>query len=190
MKIIWPLGLLCLACAAPVRKNSKTDDKTAPQEEVNVLVFGLIQFSESLNYVYENTEAKIAKISKTLKNHEGILQKLEQETEQVAEAEKDIKQVIQLLQVQMAEQRAQTQMTKDWLASVEQEEEELETKVEKLEMHLNNSEPTSVKELQRRAQEHSEVLRDLKDFIQYQKENIDLQHDQLSNLQKLTDSME
>lgn len=48
----------------------------------------------------------------------------------------------------MAKQQAQTKMTKDWLTSVEQEEVELKTKVKRLEMYLNNSVPTSIKELQ------------------------------------------
>lgn len=48
----------------------------------------------------------------------------------------------------MAKQEAQTKMTKDWLAGVEQEGAELETKVRRLEMHLNNSAPTSLKDLQ------------------------------------------
>lgn len=51
-------------------------------------------------------------------------------------------------QAQMAKQQAQTEMTKDWLTSVEQEEGELKTKVKSLEIYLNNSAPTSIKELQ------------------------------------------
>lgn len=48
----------------------------------------------------------------------------------------------------MAKQHAQTKMTTDWLDSMEQEEVELKTKVKRLETHLNNSIPTSIKELQ------------------------------------------
>ncbi|XP_071326074.1 angiopoietin-like protein 8 [Trachinotus anak] len=189
--MIWGLCFLCVVGglravhAAPLTKTSKMEDKAAPQEEVNVLMFGVIQFSESLNYVYETTEAKIAKISQTLMTHEGNLQKLGQETEQAAEVEKEMKEVIQLLQDQMAKQQAQTKMTKDWLASVEQEEVELETKVRRLEMHLNNSVPTSIKELQERAEEHSTVLRGLQHLTQFQKENIETQNEQLSKLQKM-----
>ena len=51
-------------------------------------------------------------------------------------------------QVQMAEQQAQTKKTKDWLTGIEQEDVQLKTKVKKLEMYLNNSVPTSIKELQ------------------------------------------
>lgn len=105
MKVIWGLYLLCLAGglrgvhAGPVRKTSKMKDKAAPQDEVNVLMFGVIQFSESLNYVYETTEAKIAKISQVLKSHEATLQNLGRQTEQAADVEKQMKEVIQLLQV-------------------------------------------------------------------------------------------
>ncbi|XP_063759724.1 uncharacterized protein angptl8 isoform X2 [Eleginops maclovinus] len=153
MKIISGLCLLFLAGglravhAAPFSRTSKVENKAAPQEDVNVLMFGVIQFSESLNYVYETTEAKIVKIRQTLRSHEGTLEKLERQTEQAAEVEKQIKAAIELLQAQMAKQQAQTKLTKDWLASVEQEEVELKTKVKKLEMYLN----TNIKELQTEA---------------------------------------
>lgn len=103
--MIWGLCLICMAGglrevhAGLIRNMSEMGRKAAPQEEVNVLMFGVIQFSESLNYAYETTEAKISKISQTLKNHEGTLQKLGKQAEQAAEMEKQIKEVIELLQV-------------------------------------------------------------------------------------------
>lgn len=99
MKMIWGLCLLFLAGGIRVYAGPLRKTKAAPQEEVNVLMFGVIQLSESLNAVYETTEAKIAKISQTLKSHEGTLQRLGRQTEQAAEVEKQIKEVIQLLQV-------------------------------------------------------------------------------------------
>lgn len=108
--MIWSLCLLCVAggfrtvYASPVRTNRKTEVK-APQEEVNVLMFGVIQFSESLSYAYETTEAKLAKITQTLRSHEGILQQLGKQTEQAAEVEKQIKEVIHLLQVRKHKQQ-------------------------------------------------------------------------------------
>ncbi|XP_040014919.1 uncharacterized protein angptl8 isoform X2 [Xiphias gladius] len=189
--MIWGLCMICMAGglravhAGPLTKTSKMEDMTAPQEEVNVLIFGVIQLSESLNYVYETTEAKIAKISQTLKSHDRTLQKLGKQTEQAFEVEKQMKEVIQLLQAQMAKQHAQTKMTTDWLDSMEQEEVELKTKVKRLETHLNNSIPTSIKELQKRADEHSNVLKGLQHLMQFQKENIETQNEQLSKLQKM-----
>lgn len=163
-------------------------DKAAPEEEVNVLVFGVIQFSESLNYVYETTEAKIAQITQSLKSREGALQKLGKETEQAAEVEKQIKEVIQLLQVQMVMQRAQAKMTKDRLAQMEQEEVELKTKVKSLETYLNNSFPINIKELQERAEEHSNILKGLQLLTQFQKQNIETQNQQLTKLQKMSEA--
>ncbi|XP_034750114.1 uncharacterized protein si:dkey-114l24.2 [Etheostoma cragini] len=189
----WGLCLLCLAgClravhAGPIRKYGKMGDKAAPQEDVNVLMFGVIQFSESLNYVYETTEAKIARISQTLRSHEGTLQKLERETEQAAQVEKQIKEVTQLLQAQMSKQKAQTKTTKDWLASMEQEEVELKTKVKKLEMYLNTN--ISIKELQDRAKEQSNILKGLQHLSQFQKENVESQNEQLSKLQMMSETM-
>lgn len=103
--MIWSFGLFCLVAglgavhAGPIRSPGKLEEKTAPQEEVNVLMFGVIQLSESLNYVYETTGAKIERINRALKNHEGTLQKLGKQAELAAEVEKQMKEVIQLLQV-------------------------------------------------------------------------------------------
>lgn len=193
--MIWSLCLLCVAGglgavhAGPVRKTSKTEDNTAPQEEVNVLMFGVIQFSESLNYVYETTEAKIAKIHQTLKNQEGTLENLSTLTKEAAQVEEEIKEVVQLLQAQMAKQQAQTRRTKDWLARVENEEVELKTKVKSLETYLKNSVPADIKELQERAEEHSSILQDLQDLTQFQNEKIEIQNERLSKLLKMSEAM-
>ncbi|KAL3053534.1 hypothetical protein OYC64_005966 [Pagothenia borchgrevinki] len=193
MKIIWGLCLLFLAeglravHAAPVRRTtSEVKDNAAPKEEANILLFGILQFSETLNYVHETTEAKIVKIRQTLRSHEGTLEKLNRQTEQAAEVERQIKAAIESLQAQMAKQQAQTKMTKDLLASVEQQEVELQTKVKKLEMFLNTS--ISIKELQKRAEEQSNTLIGLQHWTQFQKENIETQNEQLSKLKMMSEA--
>ncbi|MEQ2301865.1 hypothetical protein AMECASPLE_000630 [Ameca splendens] len=165
------------------------EDKAAPQEEVNVLMFGVIQLSESLNYVFETTEAKIERISKTLKSHEETLQQLGKQTEQVAEVEQQIKEVVQLLQEQMAKQQAQTHITKDWLSSIEKDEEEMKAKVQQLEMYINNAASNTLKELQDKAEDHFQLLRGLQTWNGVQKRNIETQDEQLSKLQKMSEAM-
>lgn len=188
--MIRSLILLCFALsfkavhASPVRHTGSVEASAAPQEEVNVLMFGVIQFSESLNYAYETTEAKIAKIIRTLKNHERTLQQLGAQTEQAAEVERQIKDVIRLLQDQMVNQETQTRMAQDWLAHIEQEEEQLKTKVKRLDTYLSNSFPTSIKELQERAAEHSSMLKGLQLLTQFQRESIESQNEQLQRLQE------
>lgn len=104
MNLIRSLCLLCLtgglraACARPVRKTSRKN-AAAPQEEANVLVFGVLQFSHSLKYVSQTTEAKMAQIGQTLKNHEGMLQRLGRHAEEAAKIKKQIQAVVMLLQV-------------------------------------------------------------------------------------------
>lgn len=100
MKLIWVLFLLCLAVhAAPVQRTGKTKDDAAPQQEVNVLIFGIIQFSQALKYVYETTEAKMEKIGQILRSQKETLKKLGIQTEQAAEVKKQMKEVTELLQV-------------------------------------------------------------------------------------------
>ncbi|XP_075310692.1 uncharacterized protein angptl8 [Odontesthes bonariensis] len=193
--MIRSIFLLCVAGslgavhAGPIRKNGKIEDKAASQEEVNVLMFGVIQLSESLNHVYESMEGKIGKIRQTLKRHEGTLLKLGKQAEQAAEVEKQIKEVIPLLKAQVATQQAQTQMMKDRLNGIEKDEVQLKTKVKTLEMSLNNFVPTSLKELQERAEEHSDVLQGLLLLTQFQKENIETQNEELSKLQMMSEAM-
>ncbi|XP_037333371.2 uncharacterized protein angptl8 isoform X2 [Pungitius pungitius] len=188
MKTLWGACLLYLAAgfrAAPVEPVAKTARLEDKEREVNVLMFGVIQLSESFNYVFETTEAKIARIHQTLRRHEGTLQDLGREAEHAAQVEREMKEVIQRLQ--MAEQRAQTKMTKDCLASLEQEEAELKTKVQKLEMYLHTN--VSIKELQERAKEQADILNGLQHFTQDQKENIETQNKKLSKLQKMSETM-
>lgn len=104
MNLIWSLCLIGLAgglkatSAGPVRKTSRKNN-VSPQDEVNVLTFGVIQFGDSLKYISETTKAKIDRISQTLKNHERILGRLGRHTEEAAEMKKQTKAVIMLLQV-------------------------------------------------------------------------------------------
>ncbi|KAM8843788.1 uncharacterized protein angptl8 [Spinachia spinachia] len=87
----------------------------------------------------------------------------------------------------MAEQRAQTERTKDCLASLEQHEAQLKTKVHTLEMYLHTK--ISIKELQERAKEQADILSGLHHFTEYQKENIETQNKKLSKLQKMSEAM-
>lgn len=97
--LVFVAGALGAVQTVPIRKSSKTEDRAAPVDEVNVLMFGIIQLSESLSYAHKRTETKIARITQTLKSHEGTLQNLEEKAEEAMEVEKEMKAVIELLQV-------------------------------------------------------------------------------------------
>ncbi|XP_077352806.1 angiopoietin-like protein 8 [Festucalex cinctus] len=194
-RMIWSLCLLYLAGglgavrAGPVKRIGKTANIVAPREDVNVLVYGVIQLGESLNNVYESTEGKVANILMTLKEHEGALKRLTEQTAQAGEVEKQIKGVIQLLQDQAFKQETQTRMTEGQLADIEREEEALRTKVTSLEAYLNSTFPTSIKELQERAAFNGSILKGLQHLTQFQKQKIDKHDEQLSTLQRMSEAL-
>uniref|UniRef100_A0A3Q2ZGV9 Uncharacterized protein n=1 Tax=Hippocampus comes TaxID=109280 RepID=A0A3Q2ZGV9_HIPCM len=101
--MIWRLCLLYLAGglgavrAGPVKWSGKTADRVARREDVNVLMYGVIQLGESINNVYKSTEGKVANILLTLNEHERALEQLREQTAQAGEVEIQIKRVIELL---------------------------------------------------------------------------------------------
>ncbi|KAK5617483.1 hypothetical protein CRENBAI_005286 [Crenichthys baileyi] len=89
----------------------------------------------------------------------------------------------------MAKQQAQTHITKDWLSSIEKDEEEMKAKVQQMEMYINNAASNSLKELQDKAEAHFQLLRGLQTWNWVQKRNIQTQDEQLSKLQKMSEAM-
>ncbi|XP_061604809.1 uncharacterized protein angptl8 [Phyllopteryx taeniolatus] len=193
--MIWSLCLLYLAGSlgavhpGPVKRPQKTANSVAPQEDVNVLMFGVIQLGESLNDLYESTESKLTKILHTLKQREGALMQIGEQTAQAAEVERQIKGVIQLLQDQTFKQEIQTKMREGQLANIEREEAVLQTKVKSLEAYLNGTFPTSIKELQERAALNASILKGLLHLTQFQKQKIDKHAEQLSTLQRMSEAL-
>ncbi|XP_077476102.1 uncharacterized protein angptl8 isoform X2 [Stigmatopora argus] len=190
-RMMWALCLICLAGvpgavrAGPVKRPGGA----APREEVNVLTFGVIQLGESLNDMHQRTEAKVANILRTLKAREDALEQLREQTQQAAEVEKQIKGVILLLQDLTFKQGAETKMTEGQLADMEREEAILRKKVKSLEAQLNSTSPTSIKELQERAAYNASILKGLQHLTQFQKQKIDKHAEQLSTLQKMSESL-
>ncbi|XP_054614428.1 uncharacterized protein angptl8 [Dunckerocampus dactyliophorus] len=186
--MIWGLCLLCVAMGlrpvhtAPIKKPGWTED-------VNVLMYGVIQFGESLSYVLETTEAKMAEIGRTLNGHKGALRRLGEHTRQAAEVNKQIKGMIELLQEQMSKHQAHTMMTKSQLARIEREETGLQTKVKRLEAYVNNTFPTGIKELQERAVLNASILKGLQHLTQFQKHKIENHNEQISTLQRMSEAL-
>ncbi|KAM9783919.1 angiopoietin-like protein 8 isoform 2-T2 [Syngnathus typhle] len=183
--MIWSLRLFYLsALLGAVRARPvKHADRAAPREDVNVLMFGVLQLGESLNSVYESTEGKVANILLTMKEHEGNLKRLGEQTAQAGEVEKQMKEVIELLQ--MFQQETQAKTAEGRLADIEREQAQLWTKVKSLEAYLNSTFPASIKELQERAAFNASILKGLLHLTQFQKQKIDKQAKQLAALQRL-----
>ncbi|XP_019731401.1 angiopoietin-like protein 8 [Hippocampus comes] len=193
--MIWRLCLLYLAGglgavrAGPVKWSGKTADRVARREDVNVLMYGVIQLGESINNVYKSTEGKVANILLTLNEHERALEQLREQTAQAGEVEIQIKRVIELLQDQTFKQESQTKMTEGQLADIEREEAVLWTKVKSLEAHLNSTTPTIIKELLERATFNASILKGLQHLTHFQKQLIDNHAEQLWKLQRMSEAL-
>ncbi|XP_062339084.1 uncharacterized protein angptl8 isoform X4 [Osmerus eperlanus] len=184
------LCLLCVsACltgplAAPLAAPRKAEAAAASQDEVSVLMYGVLQFSQSFHEIYQSTEAKIARITESLRSHELALRGLSQDAVQAAGREVHIRGALGLLEAQMAELYTQAEQTKSKLAHVEQEEEELKKKVANLETNLKNSTLIRLQELQERAVNHSALLKTLEKWNKRQRQNLELQNRKLTRLQR------
>lgn len=81
----------------------RTEPKIELVDDVNVLMYGVLQFSESLHHTYQNTEAKLARITRALTDTERLVQRLGQDTEQTIHSERQIKHRLGIIQVRTSQ---------------------------------------------------------------------------------------
>ncbi|XP_034151186.1 uncharacterized protein si:dkey-114l24.2 [Esox lucius] len=187
------LWLLCAATwlpGAPAICKAQTDqNKVASKNETNVLMYGMLQFGETLHQVSESIGTKMARIESWMRKQEAMLEKMGQEAGQAAEKEKQIRQVLGKLKGQMAGLQSEAEGAKDKLAWMEQEEGELRTTVINLETYLQNYSPNRIQELKERVSKHSSFLEGLQQWSQLQKQTIKKQNKHLRKLQKLSEAL-
>lgn len=92
---VWAFGS-CGVRSAPVEAPT---GEPASEEEVNVLMFGVLQFSESLRHTYQNTEARLARLVRAVRSTESLMRRLDRQALEAKQAEVQIREGIQRLQV-------------------------------------------------------------------------------------------
>ena len=85
--------------ASPLAAPGKAEEKAAPQDEVSVLMYGVLQFGQSFHEIYQSTEAKIARIGESLRSHELALEGLNRDAVQAAGQEVQIRGALGQLEV-------------------------------------------------------------------------------------------
>ncbi|KAL0197120.1 hypothetical protein M9458_005660, partial [Cirrhinus mrigala] len=73
-------------------------EKLASMDDVNILMYGVLQFTESLHHMYQSTEARLARVMKAMSRTESEMKRLGHDTEEVAKTEQQIKEKLQLIQ--------------------------------------------------------------------------------------------
>ncbi|KAL0992884.1 hypothetical protein UPYG_G00100520 [Umbra pygmaea] len=176
---------MCLPGVAACLLHQARTGGNASKDEVNVLMYGVLQFSETLHHVYQSTDAKMERINRSMRRQEVGLERLDQEAGHVAEKDRLTRQALGLLQGQMAGLESEAENAKGRLALVEQEQLELKTKVTNLETSIQNYIPTTIQELKEKVSKHSSFLEDLQERTKLQKQSIARQNRKLSKLQNL-----
>ncbi|XP_030646758.1 uncharacterized protein angptl8 [Chanos chanos] len=176
---LWLSGALAKPAKAP-----QTKGKPASVDDVNVLMYGVLQFSESLHHMYQTTEAKIARILRSIHKTESIVTRLGQDTEEAEQTNSQVKERLNLIKAQMAGLQAQAEQTKGIVIKAAEEGEDLKSKLTNLETNLKISPPNQIRALKEMTLRNSSVLKDLMKLTVEQKQTLENQNEQLAELQR------
>lgn len=80
-------------------KTGQAGESLASKDEVNILMYGVLQFSESLHHMYQSTEARLARVMTAVSRTESEVKKLGHDTEEAAQTKQQIKEKLRLIQV-------------------------------------------------------------------------------------------
>uniref|UniRef100_A0A673WPK4 Uncharacterized protein n=1 Tax=Salmo trutta TaxID=8032 RepID=A0A673WPK4_SALTR len=175
--------LLCLLCmamclagipASPVLKAQK-NNQAAPIDDMNVLMYGVLQFSETLHHVYESTDAKFARIERSLRRQEERLERLGQDDQ--GDQPRDIPSELPPQQHTGIKGKVHFSITHRLCQTIQCQH------TQSCSVPFINSYVRVC--FQDRALKHSSVLEGLLTWTQFQKQSIESQGQQLTKLQKL-----
>lgn len=82
-------------------KSVQAGGNPVSEDEVNILMYGVVQFSESLHHIYQSTEARLARVMNAISRTESEVKRLGHDTEEAAQTERQIKEKLQLIQVSL-----------------------------------------------------------------------------------------
>ncbi|KAI1884273.1 hypothetical protein AGOR_G00224740 [Albula goreensis] len=186
------LPLLCVAlwvmeaCGAAL-KGPKRKSKLASVNDVNVLLYGVLQFGDTLNQVFQNTGHRMTQINTSLLNNEGALQQLKQDAVQATHEEEQLRDTLSHLQMQSAGLNMQAAQMRTMLQNVEEEEMELQNQVTSLEKTFERSAP-NLRKLKDMVLQQSNALKALVGWMQEQRQILEDHEQQLTHMQRLTET--
>ncbi|XP_051994594.1 uncharacterized protein LOC127652487 isoform X2 [Xyrauchen texanus] len=180
------LRVLCVALCMNVvfsspLKSAQNGDKLASMDDMSILMYGVLQFSESLHQIYQSTGARLARVMQAISKTESKMRMLGHDTEEAAQTERQIKEKLQLIQAQMEGLQAHVQKNRGTITRVEQEDAALKKKLTTLEENLNSSMPDKYKDT---TLKNIAILKDLMKWTEEQKLKLQNQNQQLAELQK------
>ncbi|KAG7460331.1 hypothetical protein MATL_G00220220 [Megalops atlanticus] len=183
------VSLLCVtlwvsgSAAVPLREQ-QGQETLASVDDVNVLTYGVLQLSDTVHHIYQSTARRMERVNAALGSQESTLNSLRDTAAQATHAEQQIRHALTQLQLQTAGLYAQAAQMRMMLQRAEQEEAELQRQVNHLETTLRESTSNNIRTLKELALEHSKALKVVLKWIQEQRQAVEDQGQQLSQLQR------
>ncbi|XP_066566473.1 angiopoietin-like protein 8 [Amia ocellicauda] len=196
LALVWALQLVAGLPVLPVSLGAPGQGEVLPQvasvDEVNILTYGVLQFSQTLHDTYHSTRAKMARISRSLDLKESRLGLLGRRAEDAKREDERLRTSVARLEAEEVRLRHEARGLEAVFDAVLRDERALQGQVKAVERGVGTAERdsapariTALKELSRR---HQDTLRGLLGLVGQQKAQLEQQDGQLERLQRLSDS--
>ncbi|XP_038627257.1 angiopoietin-like protein 8 [Tachyglossus aculeatus] len=184
--------LLCLLVAPglalplPPWKPGQEPRELALQDEVSILLHGVLQFSQALSSIYKNTDMQMEEVGRSLSLYQQTLALLEQDTQQVKEQKQRLQQTLEGIQEDEEELQLQSVGIVASIREMLEGQQALQSRVKQLEEALGRPGTGRPREdleaLKERADEQSRIVWSLMGVVQLQQQQMAQQRQRLSRI--------
>ncbi|KAM9097893.1 angiopoietin-like protein 8 isoform X3 [Sarcophilus harrisii] len=182
--------LLCLllmpSLALPMPTRPKPSPELALQEEVNILLHGVLQFGQALKHIYKATETQLAEASRSLGLYEQTVLMMQQDLGSARAGTQELQRNLGELQVEEKTLELQAQGAGIALSQVLEGHRDLQQRVEKLQGALAAMVPPrpqkELEDLKLYADKQSQIIWSLMGHVQRQQRELTQQQQQLSHI--------
>ncbi|XP_072458418.1 angiopoietin-like protein 8 [Notamacropus eugenii] len=183
---------LCLlmlpSLVLPMPTPPKPSQELALQDEVNILLHGVLQFGQALNRLYRTTEAQLDEASRSLGLYEQTVVMLQQDLGSTQARTQELKRSLGEIQAEEKNLELQAQGAGIALSKVMEGHQTLQQRVDKLQGALASVVPShtqkELEDLKLYANKQSQIIWSLMGHIQRQQRELDQQQQQLSHIRE------
>ncbi|XP_074059545.1 angiopoietin-like protein 8 [Macrotis lagotis] len=182
--------LLCLllmpTLALPMPTPSKPSQELALQDEVNILIHGVLQFGQTLSHIYKATEAELDKASRSLGLYEQTVDMLQEDLGSTRARTQELEKSLGEIQAEEDILVLQAQGAGIALEKVMEGHQALQQRVEKIQGSLATMVPSNTQkefeDLKLYADKQSQIIWSLMGHVQRQQRELAQQRHQLAHI--------
>ncbi|XP_043860995.1 angiopoietin-like protein 8 [Dromiciops gliroides] len=182
--------LLCLllmpSLALPMPTPPKPSPELALQDEVNILLHGVLQFGQALNRIYKATEAQLDGASRSLELYEQTVVLLQEDLGNTRARTQELERSLGEIQAEEESLELQAQGAGIALSKVMEGHQDLQERVETLQGALAAVAPShtqkELEDLKLYADKQSQIIWSLMGHVQRQQRELAQQRKQLSHI--------